>query len=162
MFVDYKKAKEQADILLQKAKINSYPVNLAAILNFLGLDAKYSDKIEYEAMLSPKEKTIFIRKDTLPMTRKFFSIAHEIGHWVLHSHDKQRPRINLELAQQVDDIDIKEEKEANAFASELLMPYDEVRKLIMIGYSPQNLQEYFDVSYSFAYNRYEAVYRMIY
>ncbi|QKF91487.1 ImmA/IrrE family metallo-endopeptidase [Campylobacter sp. CCUG 57310] len=163
MVADYTRAIEQAKMLLNSSKTNlSYPINLATILNELNLKAEYSDKITDEALLDPNQKTIFIRRDDLPMTRKLFSIAHEIGHWMLHSRDKSRPRINFSNKLICDEISKVEEQEANAFAAELLMPYDEVRKLIMIGYSVENLMTYFNVSYEFAYYRYMSVSGMIY
>ena len=52
--------------------------------------------------------------------RKRFTIAHEIGHFVLHplvSHDRQHSRRDFTIWN-----DASEEAEANIFAAELLMP----------------------------------------
>lgn len=130
------------------------PVNFKAILDALELTPEICH-MDDEALLKPKERKIQIRYDNLPPSRKFFSIAHEIGHWMLHSHDKPRPR--YENYTQLDPQRIAEEQEANAFAAELLMPYDEVIRCIFYGYSIQNLAEYFNVSYEFAFHRYNFV-----
>lgn len=160
---DYARATAEAKKLLSGSRANlSRPVNLAIILNELGLLARYKDGLIDEALLNPMERTIYIRRDDKPMTRKLFSIAHEIGHWMLHSRDKERPRINFSDNPVIDEIVTAEEQEANAFAAELLMPYDEVRNFIVRGYSIEYLMAHFNVSYEFAYYRYNFIINMIY
>lgn len=160
---DYTRATAEAKKLLSGSLANlSRPVNLAIILNELGLSARYKDDLIDEALLNPMERTIYIRRDDKPMTRKLFSIAHEIGHWMLHSRDKERPRINFSDNPVIDEIVTAEEQEANAFAAELLMPYDEVRNFIVRGYGIEYLMAHFNVSYEFAYYRYNFIINMIY
>lgn len=160
---DYARATAEAKKLLSGSLANlSRPVNLAIILNELGLSARYKDGLIDEALLNPMERTIYIRRDDKPMTRKLFSIAHEIGHWMLHSRDKERPRINFSDNPVIDEIVTAEEQEANAFAAELLMPYDEVRNFIVHGYGIEYLMAHFNVSYEFAYYRYNFIISMIY
>lgn len=160
---DYTRATAEAKKLLSGSRANlSRPVNLAIILNELGLSARYKDDLIDEALLNPMERTIYIRRDDKPMTRKLFSIAHEIGHWMLHSRDKERPRINFSDNPVIDEIVTAEEQEANAFAAELLMPYDEVRNFIVRGYGIEYLMAHFNVSYEFAYYRYNFIINMIY
>lgn len=61
-----------------------------------------------------------------PLTRRRFTIAHEIGHLVLHRgvpvHVDQGFRINLRDPSSAQGQEI-EEIEANAFAANLLMPF---------------------------------------
>lgn len=160
---DYIRATAEARKLLSGSQANTQrPVNLAIILNELGLSAKYKDGLIDEALLNPIEKTIYIRRDDKPMTRKLFSIAHELGHWTLHSRDKERPRINFSDNPILDEIITAEEQEANAFAAELLMPYEEVRNFIIHGYDIEYLMAHFNVSYEFAYYRYNFIINMIY
>ena len=160
---DYTGATAEAKKLLSGSRANlSRPVNLAIILNEQGLSAQYKDGLIDEALLNPMERTIYIRRDDKPMTRKLFSIAHEIGHWMLHSRDKERPRINFSDNPAIDEIVTAEEQEANAFAAELLMPYDEVRNFIVHGYNIEYLMAHFNVSYEFAYYRYNFIISMIY
>ena len=163
MAADYARATAEAKRLLSNSQANlSRPVNLAIILNEQGLSAQYKDGLIDEALLNPMERTIYIRRDDKPMTRKLFSIAHEIGHWTLHSRDKERPRINFSDNPATDEIVTAEEQEANAFAAELLMPYDEVRNFIVHGYSIEYLMAHFNVSYEFSYYRYNFIINMIY
>lgn len=160
---DYIRATAEARKLLSGSQANTQrPVNLAIILNELGLSAKYKDGLIDEALLNPIEKTIYIRRDDKPMTRKLFSIAHELGHWTLHSRDKERPRINFSDNPILDEIITAEEQEANAFAAELLMPYEEVRNFIIRGYNIEYLMAHFNVSYEFACYRYNFIINMIY
>lgn len=161
MVADYETAKTKAKQLLVDANITSFPVNLATILNYLDLNVEYSCDIEEEALLDPLKKTIFLKKDDKPIARKLFSVAHEIGHWMLHSHDKTRNRIDISKPN-ISTQDKIEEQEANAFGAELLMPYNKTRLLIMCGYQVNDLVKYFNVSYEFAYFRYSHIYGMIY
>jgi Zn-dependent peptidase ImmA (M78 family) len=67
------------------------------------------------------------------MTRQRFTIAHEIGHALLHARDDAalftgESRVHLrDSGEPLNDIEI----EANRFAAELLMPENEVRKLVV-------------------------------
>lgn len=154
---NYIRATSEAAQLLNSnvAYKNARPVDFVAILNDLGLKLVLREDIEDEALLNPMEQEIWIRDDDMPISRKFFSVAHEIGHWVLHSHDRIRTR--SDNYSKLDPQGIADEQEANAFAAELLMPYDEVASCILHGYTAQDLVEYFHVSYEFAYYRYNFV-----
>ncbi|WP_103600321.1 ImmA/IrrE family metallo-endopeptidase [Campylobacter concisus] len=163
MTADYQKATTSAKMLLSDSQANaSRPVNLAIILSELGLSAQYKDDMIDEALLNPMQKVIYIKRDDKPITRKLFSIAHEIGHWMLHSRDRERPRINFYSNPTIDEIQTMEEQEANAFAAELLMPYDEVRNFIAHGYGLEFLMAHFNVSYEFAYHRYNFIISRLY
>lgn len=72
---------------------------------------------------SQKDFTIYLSKAT-SHKRDVFTIAHELGHYFLHS---QLGKIKIN-ARRSDDID-EAEKEANSFAAAFLMPEDRVRKL---------------------------------
>lgn len=108
------------------------------------------------------DKTIYILKDNQPIRDKIFAVAHEIGHWVLHSRDKERPRINFHGNEQLDKVLVEEEKEANSFAFELLMPYEETRNMILFGYTIDCIASHFGVSLDMAYARCNEIYQMIY
>lgn len=64
-----------------------------------------------------------------PLVRKRFTVAHEIGHFVL-GHDNA-PRDNSTMF----GTSVREpiERAANQFAAELLMPADAVRKVALSG-----------------------------
>lgn len=76
-----------------------------------------------------REWGIFVKPKVRP-ERKRFTVAHEIGHFVLHRH--QRPSFNCDKESVHAGIDtLKEiEREADDFASNLLMPGDMLRDRI--------------------------------
>ena len=159
---DTKEAIEARKLLRECNLEKTYPINLAVIIKKLGLNATYKEDMNDYALLNPMDKTIYILKNDQPIRDKIFAIAHEIGHWILHSRDKERPRLNFHGNETLDKVLIEEEKEANAFSFELLMPYDEVRNMIMLGYDPNYMAEYFAVPIETAYRRYNEIYYMIY
>ena len=114
------------------------------------------------ALLNPLDKTIYVLKNDQPIRDKIFAIAHETGHWMLHSRDRERPRLNLHGNEVLDKTLIDEEKEANAFAFELLMPYEEIRNMILFGYSVNYIANHFGVPIEAAYRRYNDIHQMIY
>ncbi|EOJ2288653.1 ImmA/IrrE family metallo-endopeptidase, partial [Campylobacter jejuni] len=156
---DYAKATNiAADLLLTIPDIKSgRPINFNAILDNQGIRVEIVPELPVEAQLDPVKKIIKIRQDNMPIQRKFFSIAHELGHWFLHSRDKIRNRYS-----NCDGDYYFEEQEANAFAAELLMPFNEVAKCIMWGYSVIDLMDRFNVSFEFASIRYDFVSNGIY
>ena len=78
----------------------------------------------------PKRKVIGVNSFHAP-TRQRFTIAHELGHLLLHetramivdTHVYRRDEVSSRGTK-------KEEREANAFAAELLMPADFVEKAV--------------------------------
>lgn len=110
--------------LLQNCQIVNPPVKLSTILKHLGLDAikadpKMIDITKISAFIDLEEK-IIVYSDNDPTVRKRFSIAHEIGHYLLN-HTTSNHTLNLNSADPT-------EAEANIFAAELLMPYEWLKK----------------------------------
>ena len=85
-------------------------------------------------LLKDAQKCVIGINSAHPKTRQRFSIAHEIGHLVLH--DKKElfidkvVRVNFRDAKSSMAID-HNEIEANQFAAELLMPRELVRQQIL-------------------------------
>ena len=153
----------QAKKLLIESKAGqTRPINLAIIITELGLKATYKEGLTDYALLNPMDKTIYILKDNQPIRDKIFAVAHEIGHWILHSRDKERPRFDFSGKESLDKVLVDEEKEANEFAFELLMPYEETRNLIFFGYSVNYIASHFGVPIEAAYRRYNEIHQMIY
>ena len=160
--IETKPAIEARKLLRECGLEKTRPVNLAVIIKTLGLNAIYKEGINDYALLNPMDKTIYILKDEQPIRNKIFAVAHEIGHWILHSRDKERPRLNWHDKEHLDKILIEEEKEANAIAFELLMPYEEARNLIIFGYEVKHIASHFGVPIETAYLRCNEIYNMIY
>ncbi len=76
--------------------------------------------------------------------RKRYTVAHEIGHWCLHKHDKKlfKDKIFFRGGEKS-----KTEWQANQFASEILMPEDEFRRKVNSGITKvEDLAKEFKVS----------------
>ena len=154
---------EARNLLIESEAGKTRPVNLATIITELGLKAIYKEDMNDYALLNPMDKTIYVLKDNQPIRDKIFAVAHEIGHWILHSRDKERPRFDFSGKDRPSDkVLIEEEKEANLFAFELLMPYEETRNLIIFGYSVNYIASHFGVPIETAYRRYNEIHQMIY
>lgn len=160
--IETKPAIEARKLLRDCGLEKTRPVNLATIIKTLGLKATYKEDLTDYALLNPMDKTIYILKDNQPIRDKIFAVAHEIGHWILHSRDKERPRFDFSGNEALDKVLVDEEKEANEFAFELLMPYEETRNMILFGYNASYIADYFAVPIETAYRRYNEIYYMVY
>lgn len=153
---------EARNLLIESEAGKTRPVNLATIITELGLKAIYKEGLTDYALLNPLDKTIYVLKNDQPIRDKIFAVAHEIGHWILHSRDKERPRFDFSGKESLDKVLVDEEKEANEFAFELLMPYEETRNMIIFGYSVNYIASHFGVPIEKAYMRYNEIHQMIY
>jgi len=92
-----------------------------------------------------QDPTIFLNEDDSP-TRKRFTCAHEIGHFVRRSREEpEYTRVDLRNSLSATGED-QEEVYANEFAACLLMPEDEVRRLSKNGFSDLEMAIRFGVS----------------
>jgi hypothetical protein len=106
--------------------------------DLLGLRIEQSWEIDCSGMLLPAERRILLNaaegaggRNDLPLRRFRFTIAHEIGHWVVHCLEGKAPRLEPSFCRPVDLTEAADrtlEREANVFAAELLMPELAVRK----------------------------------
>lgn len=134
-------------------KISSLPVNLNSILKFNKWKVisysklKNMNIVEYESVmktnhgfveLTPDGDYIIFYNDELPRCVQRFTIAHEIGHIVLHHF-----KVPIE----------NREQEANMFAARLLMPMCVLHECKIK--SEQELIDLYDVSCVSAHYRYE-------
>ena len=120
----------EADKLLKKQKIVKYPVNIEKVAKSLGLEVKKiefsKDEISGAIKIKGRSgKPIIAVNKNHHEHRQRFTIAHEIGHFVLHNINNVH----------VDSVDVYfrdsnassttenvRELQANQFAAELLMP----------------------------------------
>lgn len=120
-------------------KVGFVDMNLTA-------DTKYSGAIKYNTDNKDDGAIIFV-EDSEPSVRKKFTIAHEIGHFLLHDGARNRlDTINY------DDDESEDETEANYFAASLLMPEKMVRDALK-EMSFDEMVEYFNVSRTALINR---------
>jgi Zn-dependent peptidase ImmA (M78 family) len=95
--------------------------------------------------------SIYLKKE-MPPNRKRFTIAHEIGHFLLHKKEGVKYRINGFSYNNTQYS--MEETEANYFAAYLLVPDEKLSKVInILGSDVDLLAEYFGVSKAVIENR---------
>ena len=118
---------ERAIKLLKQHKIKGPPVNVAAIAQEEGAKVVFQDlEAKVSGVLVQKDKTATIGINALHHpNRQRFSIAHELGHYLMHA---DRPTVfvdeilvHFRADAPVPALDDRE-VEANAFAAALLMP----------------------------------------
>jgi len=135
--------RRQAARLLDSASVSHEPVSLRDVVSALNLElvGKTREPFTSEAALEPLGDGRAIAPNGAGGSgRRRFTIAHEIGHFVLHP--ERRP----ERGGAVDEAGRAEEREADAFAAELLMPEHLVREAVRThGPDAARLAERFEV-----------------
>jgi Zn-dependent peptidase ImmA (M78 family) len=120
--------RHQAERLLVSAGITHEPVSLRDVVSALNLEVVQTSREPFmsEAALEPMGDSyaIVLHGDTGERRRRF-TIAHEIGHFVLHPG-----RPHMERGGLVSEAGRLEEREADAFAAEILMPEPLVRQAV--------------------------------
>lgn len=123
-----KRAERQASKVLEEHGISKPPVPVEKIATALGASLSYEpfeDKDAISGMLfRDGNRTVIGINSAHGRTRQRFSVAHELGHLLLHEGKlfvDRVARINLrdETSSKATD---KEEIEANSFAAAILMP----------------------------------------
>jgi Zn-dependent peptidase ImmA (M78 family) len=95
-----------------------FVVPVGEICEKLGLKAEFKElKDGLSGYLDQKTKTIVINEN-YPATRNLFTVAHEIGHFVLHDGSQNR----FDQYHKYTAEELKREWQANEFAGDLLMP----------------------------------------
>ncbi|MBS1611804.1 MAG: ImmA/IrrE family metallo-endopeptidase [Bacteroidetes bacterium] len=122
------------------------PVDLKKVLSHFGLElviGSFEDKNIAGAYMRA-EKKIYVSKDN-PYNRTAFTIAHELGHHVLHNKGEEvLYRRNTDFGE----VNAQDEAEANWFAAALLMPKDKIFHLWSITQNLEKMATIFGVSSS--------------
>lgn len=120
------------------------PIDLNKVITDSGmnvLEGNLPDDVE--GVLDRKAQTIYL-KSSSPSTRKKFTAAHELGHYWLHNG------VNVEVFYRLDSMnlsaDVEIEREANWFASSLLMPRQQVRQYWFLFRDVGKMADKFQVS----------------
>jgi Zn-dependent peptidase ImmA (M78 family) len=146
-------------VLLQTNK--SYPEdNLLDIVKSLDIAVKITDFGKFSDDISgvihyggdEQKPTIYLNEDTTPPERQTFTLAHELGHFLLHDHDKSKLRID-KFNYRAKTKEAREETEANYFAASLLMPKDKFKEVLGQTYEIGDVAKYFGVSEAAVANR---------
>lgn len=135
----------------------SYPKNsLLDIAKALGAEVYFADLPESETEgvsgvieWSDAGKPNIIINDSFSPERSTFTLAHELGHLLIHPNEKKN-RIDTYDYSVEESLD---ETEANFFAATLLMPRIKFQELVSLTNNINAVAEYFGVSESAAQNR---------
>lgn len=130
---DFKKAEAAALKILQENYITSWPVPVEELIEFHGLGLILSEFTDGEisGVIDLNKKYLYINFSDSPQ-RKRFTIAHELGHWILHRTElaaNQEIAVLYRRPLGTEEIDVLEQ-EANCFAANLLVPEVMLRKAI--------------------------------
>jgi IrrE N-terminal-like domain len=123
---EYGMARGAAERVLERHWTGETPVDVYKIAEAMGLTV-VTRRTSHQGRLSDEE--IQVPDDEARVARRFV-VAHEIGH---HELRHQVPEEKIEA-------------EANAFASELLMPRPRLKRAVEAGLSFDELRRLFDVS----------------
>lgn len=133
------------------------PVNIEAIIRSMNIDLDKKAELDSEIAgqlekLEPGRYKISANKAD-HYYRQRFTMAHELGHYMLHAHligdgvdDSKAYRSTPDGRFFNENIDSREETEANAFAAKLLMPKSKILEAAQIGCNVRDLAKIFQVS----------------
>ncbi len=162
--MDYKKSRDLAWELLKRNNIRTLPIDVKKICENEGISVfSYEEGRELINDNSFIAHTIdndafsfnkyILYDDKMPEKRQRFSIAHELGHILLHAKPEGLATVyNREISPCDDPIEV----EANIFASRLLAPLC-VLQFININ-TAKEISDYCDISYTAAKLRLERLY----
>lgn len=136
--------------LANELRINSgyenRTINIEDIANQLGFEVFgttfSNDRISGKVIHNDVCKEIYVADESFPRQR--FTIAHEIGHIILHHQAGEN--INEVDYRSSDNNFERKEFQANAFASALLMPKKDALKVWRALKDVDDFAEYFEVS----------------
>lgn len=129
------------DDLLRVLEIEAPAVPVESITRRLGVHLHKVPQLGYDGALTSTTSEAHIWVDSSrPGVRQRFTIAHELGHLMLHPLGTTFRDINSTNSFN------KQESQANRFAADLLMPEWMVRAYLSSTESPEALASVFDVS----------------
>jgi Zn-dependent peptidase ImmA (M78 family) len=143
------KGKAAAEKALGDNFIESPPIIIHELVENYGLTvfkAAFDDK-EIAGYIDFEKKWIVVNNEDA-MVRQNFSIAHELGHWIMHPDEVKADQDNIRIIYrkpmggETDPLEI----EANAFAAYLLVPEEMLKRYQ--GKSDLELAQLFNVSQS--------------
>lgn len=145
--------------LLQRFAIEDPKFSIEDLAYALGIDVEYGGITNADAWLLKCDNgrgVIRLNKAITSPTRQRFSIAHELGHWLMHSSVNQGYLCTAKDLQ--DYVRSPEEAEANWFAATLLMPKSLISSKYY-RYDPcfeciEQLAAYFQTSFTAAARRF--------
>ena len=151
--IELKASKLLSDFYKHKKQEILTPIPVIDILEYLGYDIDFRNDGIYEDIsilggVIPKKKIVELNEIlTENEGRLNFTVAHEIGHIILHLSDSNQNVMYRDHKNCKDDIEEKNKKrieiEADKFASYLLMPRNIIKNAFFKSYKkPVNLGKF--------------------
>lgn len=123
-------AKRRAAELLREARVRKAPVPIERLARIAGAEIQYepfSGRVSGMVYRHPGNPPVIGVNSSHPETRQRFTIAHELGHILLHEDEEFHvdETSSIRFRDEESSLATKDEEiEANQFAAELLMPED--------------------------------------
>lgn len=130
MHINQSEIKSYANIVIKKYNL-SYPLDINAFVTALGFEVRYVDTGNCDAytIIINGQKLMLLSQQNISQSRISFTLAHELGHYFIPSHMNPIYACNIdELEPDNKVVNKKEEREADLFASELLLPSNFIEK----------------------------------
>lgn len=121
---DFKKAKQEAKKVLDENYVTEPPVDVVEIAKNYGYSVVEAELPKNVAgFVDPKGDVIYVNLFDSDQ-RKTFTVAHELGHIILHTQDlEENPDLGILFRRPLGGADPDpKEQEANCFAANLLVP----------------------------------------
>jgi Zn-dependent peptidase ImmA (M78 family) len=142
-----REAKMAAQNIINDRWDRKFPVNIVAIVQSMGIELfRYNKPVSLSGAYNPPtdendwKPRIIINTTENPL-RQRFTIAHELGHHVLHGSESFRDPLHMVAVYNQKEI------EANEFAANILMPEFQFRHYVESGkYRAMALANLFGVS----------------
>ncbi len=137
-----KHIQDVAEKALNSVGVKTAPVPVEAVAEKFGLKVvEFAFPNSISGVLKKDRGVIGVNKGNKKV-RQRFTIAHELGHFLLgHDIDKDEAVVDIDSNRLSD-----KEREANVFASHLLMPTEVVKEVQKHETNLKKLAELFDVS----------------
>lgn len=119
--------------LLFELKIDSFPINVQDVISKLGIvyrEMDFGDTASDGVLMRKGGKAMIVINSAIAYSgRKNFTMAHELGHFKIKGHDSAEYRCS---SRDLDSFQSEKvvEYEANQFATEFLMPEQNVRAMM--------------------------------
>lgn len=122
---DYQRAKMEARRILSNFGLAEPPIDPVTIARGIGVNVTF---VEFEPLhdnisgfYDAEEDAIYVNKMEFPL-RQTFTVAHELGHKILHEDWARSSEYKMLLRDAASDSKDPFEQEANSFAANLLVP----------------------------------------
>lgn len=129
----FKRVVEEASSILHRAGITDAPIDLNRVLTAAQVHVESVDLgPDISGLLAVHDgKATIAYSNSQSRQRQRFTIAHELGHFLLHKSDKEDTVfidkdfiIKYRSNKAYSELEMRQEQEANTFAASLLMPKD--------------------------------------